>query len=85
MKNDAGIIPFGPLIRFCVYEHKIQSSKELSSCRMIVLKNQDGLIVSFTGLLLFVFYIRMIVDALLVDSVLLGQGFVSLIGDLLAK
>lgn len=44
------IINFQIPYRFAVYEHKIQSQKELSSIRMIVLKNQSNQIVQYTGL-----------------------------------
>jgi len=36
--------------KFCVYEHKIQARGELSSYRMIVLKNEYNRIVCYTGL-----------------------------------
>lgn len=50
------IIPLFPAdYRFCVYEHKIQRTKELSSYRMIVIKNAQNQIVCFTGLEQFVF------------------------------
>ena len=48
------IIPFFPATyRFAVYEHRIQNQKELSTYRMIVIKNSDNRIVYYTGLELF--------------------------------
>ena len=44
------IITLSVPYRFCVYEHKIQSRRKLSTDRMIVLKNESGRIVHFTGL-----------------------------------
>lgn len=44
------VITMIPAYRFCVYELKIQKNRELSICRMIVLKNRKGHIVCFTGL-----------------------------------
>lgn len=44
------VISFTSPCRFCVYEHKIQKGKELSTYRMIVLKNDKKRIVCFTGL-----------------------------------
>lgn len=36
--------------RYCIYEHKIQKRGELSSYRMVVLKNEYNRIVCYTGL-----------------------------------
>ena len=44
------IINYQTPYRFAVYEHKIQSQKELSSIRMIVIRNQSNQIVQYTGL-----------------------------------
>lgn len=44
------IINFAGQYRFAVYEHKVQKSKELSTIRMIILKNLDGRIAYHTGL-----------------------------------
>ena len=44
------IIKFEAPYRFAVYDHKVQSRKELSSIRMIVVKNQNNQIVQYTGL-----------------------------------
>ena len=47
---SATVSPFGLKHEFHVYEHKIQKNRELSTYRMIVLKNREGRIVCFTGL-----------------------------------
>lgn len=44
------IINLSSTYRYCVYEHKIQLRKELSTYRMIVIKNEEDRIVRFTGL-----------------------------------
>lgn len=44
------IINFQTPYRFAVYEHKIQSQKELSSIRMIVIRNQSNQVIQYTGL-----------------------------------
>ena len=46
------IINFSGEYRFAVYEHKVHKNKELSTIRMIVLKNRDGRITYYTGLVL---------------------------------
>lgn len=44
------IIRFGCSYRFAIYEHKVQRSNELSTIRMIVLKNKENRVVCYTGL-----------------------------------
>lgn len=44
------IISFTPVYHFGVYEHKVHNRKELSTVRMIVLKNEYNQIIYYTGL-----------------------------------